>query len=182
MLKHILIIIILSSLTACGFHLYGKNNLPPQMHTVYLQSKTPYGTLEANLRRSLTAVGADVVAEANQSPVTLNIISANLTHSDSNTVSSAQATVYDFNYNVAFNILDAHGKPITDPQQVQASRTLTLNPNEVLDGNPEVDTIQQEMERELAFKIINILGAPNTREVLKRHEITARTARTKFKK
>jgi LPS-assembly lipoprotein len=184
--KNILILAILLSLTACGFHLYGKKAVPPQMQTMYLQSNTPYGTLETNLKQSLLAVGVKFADAADQAPVTLNITSTNLSHADSNTVSSAQATVYNFTYDVTFNLLDASGNPIIDSQTVKATRTLTLNPNEVLDANPEVDTMQQEMERELSFKIIQILGSPNTRQALtklkKSHETAPRTVSTKSKK
>ena len=187
MLKYILIIGILCSLTACGFHLYGKEAVPPEMQTMYLQSNTPYGTMETNLKQSLRAVGVKFVDASNQAPITLNITSSNLTHDDSNTVSTTQATVYNFTYDVSFNLLDARGNPIINSQTVEATRTLTMNPNEVLDANPEVDTMQQEMERELSFKIINILGAPDTRQALttklkKNHETAARTVSTKSKK
>jgi LPS-assembly lipoprotein len=186
MLKNILILAILLSLTACGFHLYGQKAVPPQMQTMYLQSNNPYGTLETNLKQSLRAVGVKFAGAANQAPVTLNITSANLNHGDSNTVSSAQATVYNFTYDVTFNLLDASGNPIIGQQTVQSARTLTLNPNEVLDANPEVDTTRQEMERELSFKIIQILGSPNSRQALtnltKNHETAPRTVSTKSKK
>jgi LPS-assembly lipoprotein len=165
-IKLIIIIGILCSLTACGFKLYSKESIPPQLHTVYLQSNEPYGSLETSLKSTLSTQGINFTDTAQQAPIILNISGTSFTHDDSNTVSSSQATVYNFTYDVTFNLLTTQGKAIIQPQTVEATRTLTLNPNEVLDSNPEVDTMKQEMERELIFKITNRLNSKNTKQAL----------------
>jgi len=182
-LKYIILIYILCSLTACGFKLYSKEAIPPQLHTIYLQSNNPYGSLETSLKQTLTTQGIHFTDSAKHVPIILNISDTNFTHDNSNTVSSSQATVYNFTYDVTFNLLDAHGKKIIKPQTVSATRTLTLNPNEVLDANPEVDTMKQEMERELIFKITNRLNSKNTKQAfITSHETIPRTTKTTSQK
>lgn len=181
-LLNILIICVLCSLTACGFKLYSKKAIPPQLHTVYLQSNNPYGQLEVSLKQTLTAQDVNFTDSEQQAPIILNIMNTSLTHDNSNVVSSSQATVYNFHYKITFNLLDKHGNSIIDSQSVKATRTLTLNPNEMLDANPEVDTMQQEMERELIFKMTNRLTSRNTRWALQHHENISRTVKSTSKK
>ncbi len=57
----ILIICVLCSLSACGFKLYDKEKLPPQLHTLYLQSDNPYGQFETDLKHSFRAVGINFI-------------------------------------------------------------------------------------------------------------------------
>jgi outer membrane lipopolysaccharide assembly protein LptE/RlpB len=166
-ISSILIICILCSLSACGFKLYSKEELPPQLHTLYLQSDNPYGQFETDLKHSFKTMGINFTDLQTQAPITLKIINTNFSHDNLNTVSSSQATVYNFTYNVTFNLLNSQDKSIISPQTVKSSRTLTLNPNEVIDANPEVDTIKQEMHRELIFKILNRLSSKNTQRALK---------------
>ncbi len=177
-LKFILLFGLSCLLTGCGFHLYGKGGLPPQLQTVYVQSKTPYGTLESSLKQSLHALGANVVNAPEPGAITVNIANSSFTHDDSNNVSSSSASVYNFDYDVTFNMLDNHGTAITTPDTVTATRTLTLNPNEVLDANPEVDTTQQEMERDLVFQIVNVLNSQKSRAALTKYAQTPKGKKT----
>ena len=180
--KVLITIAVLCSLTACGFKLYSKTAIPPQLHRIYLQSAHPYESLETSLKQILTMQGINFTDSPKTAPIILNITGISFSHDDSNTVSSSQATVFNFTYNVTFNLLDSHGKAIITPQTVSATRTLTLNPNEVLDANPEVDTTKQEMERELIFKITNHLNSKNTKQALVDHETSSRTIKTTPKK
>ncbi len=182
----ILIICILCFLPACGFKLYSKEKLPPQLHTLYLQSDNPYGQFETDLKHSFKTMGINFTDLQKQAPITLKIINTNFSHDNLNAVSSSQATVYNFTYNVTFNLIDSHSKPIISSQTVKSDRTLTLNPNEVIDANPEVDTLKQEMQRELIFKILNRLSSKNAWRVLKvvhkKHETISKSITTTSKK
>lgn len=185
-ISYVLIICVLCSLTACGFKLYSKEELPPQLHTLYLQSDNPYGQFEIDLKHSLIATGINFVDVQTQAPITLKIINTDFYHDNLNAVSSSQATVFNFIYDVTFNLLDSRGKSIINQQTVKSNRTLTLNPNEVIDANPEVDTLKQEMQRELIFEIINRLSSKNTQQALKvvhkKHEAISKSITATSKK
>ena len=177
-LKLTLIVCISFLLTGCGFHLYNKQAMAPQLATLYVQSNNPYGSLENNLKQSLAGLDIKLADSSQAAPVSLDITNSSLTHDNPALSSSSQATVYTFTYNVTFDLLDKHGKPIINPQTVTVTRTLTLNPNEVLEASSDVDSMKQEMERELVFKIINRLNANNTKKALITHETTTNTTNT----
>lgn len=164
----LLILSIIYSLTlaACGFQMYSKEILPPQLSNIYIQSSEPYDTFTANVKHSLRSAGINLVTAAKESPVTLNISGISFTHDNPNITSSSQATIYNFTYTVTFNLLDKTGKTIVERQSISATRTLTLNPNEVLEASSEVSVMKNEMERELVMQIFNRLSSNNVAKAL----------------
>ena len=166
-LKYAFLTLFLLTLSACGFQMYGKENLPAQLHDIYLQSSDPYGTFAVSLKRSLKAAGINLVSTSKEAPITLNIVSAAFIHDNPNITSSSQATIYNFTYTVIFDLRDKTGKTVISQQTVTAFRTLTLNPNEVLEASSEVNIMKGEMERELVMQVFNRLSADNVAKALK---------------
>lgn len=169
-IKIILLFGFMIGLTSCGFHMVGKKTLPPQMNLLYYQAKNPHGELEIALKNAMERSGITIVKNASQAPITLNIIASSFTHDDPNVVSSAQATTYTFTYSATFNLLGNKGKPIMAPQIVSATQTLVLNPNEDIDASPEVDTVQEQLNQEMIFKIFSVLDSSDTKDALAKHK------------
>ncbi len=155
-----------SAITACGFKIYNTRNLPPQIHKMYYQSRNPHEKTEISLKNALIASGIVFTDNAKDAPVIFNIISTSFTHNNPNVVSSAQASVYTFTYTLVFNLLDKKGQSIIPSQYVASSRTVTLNPNEVIDSSPEVATTQEDMGRDLIFQVFARINSNNTKAAL----------------
>jgi LPS-assembly lipoprotein len=166
-IKLIFLIASMFLLTACGFHLRGQNELPPQLTTVYLQSNNPYGQLEVVLKTTLEGMNVNIVESPQQAPITLNITNASLTHDNSNVVSSDQASIYNFTNACTFTLINNKTKSqLVSPQNISFTRQLTLQPNEILETSSEVDTLKQEMNRDMISQILNILNSKNVRQAL----------------
>jgi LPS-assembly lipoprotein len=63
MIRPLIALVLLASLTACGFHLRGKLALPADTAAVRVTSTSPYSELVKLLKRGLTASGATIVDE-----------------------------------------------------------------------------------------------------------------------
>ena len=145
------------SLTSCGFRLFDKDILPDKMHIIHLESSNPNGRLEVALKNELKE-NHIVLSTQEESLVTLNIINTAFIHSNpSNVAYSSLSTVYSLAYSLTFDLLDKAGNKIINPEVVTVSRSITLNPNELLDSSPRVLSVKAEMQRELIFKMFNIL-------------------------
>lgn len=154
-------------LTACGFHLRGQNDLPAQLKTIYIDSSNPYGKLEVPLKSTLESLGANVVDAPQESPIALKINSAAITHDNSNVVSSDQATIYNFTDSCSFTLINSKTKkPIIPQQYLSFTRQLTLQPNELLDTSGEIDTLEEEMNRDMIYRILNILNSKDVKAAL----------------
>lgn len=150
------------ALSDCGFQLRGEKALPPQLHTVYLTGDNPYGPLETELRNTLVATGIKVVDNPQNAPVTLNIISTDLGHTNPTIGTSSQANVYTFTYTLNFELQDSNGKVLLQPQTIATSRNLTLNPNEVLGSSNEILLLEQELQHTMINLLYDHLSSQQT--------------------
>ncbi len=59
-----------------------------------------------------------------------------------------------------FSLQDGKGHDLVGVQNITATRTLTLNPTEVLEGSNEVATIQMS-ERDMTIQMLQRLNSQN---------------------
>jgi outer membrane lipopolysaccharide assembly protein LptE/RlpB len=145
-------------LCACGFHPRMQNVLPRQFCAIYLESVTPYGDFESVLRRSLAAIGVQVM-RCPQAEITLHIISLSIYHDPPTIGGSSQARVYNFYYQVTFAVRDRRNNVILAPQTVTSNATLIMNPGEALESTNQLKVLKYEMQREASHMIINHLNS-----------------------
>lgn len=183
--KYFILIALSAMLSACGFRVYNTQNLPTPLHHIYYQANDSYGQFETQFRDALESANIKLADAPSQALITLRVLSSSFTHNDPNVVSNAQATIYTFTYTATIDLITNKGKKVISPQTLTTTRTITLNPNEVIESSPEVATAREEMGRELIFKILSVLNANDTRKALanlRTHEYKTRTTHTTAKK
>lgn len=153
-------------LTSCGIYMQPNNYLPPQLDSIYLQTAAPYDEFAATCKQALEASGIKIVENKTAALYTLHITPAELTHTNLNISSSIHARIYSLALSTTFSLIDAQGKILIPTQLITNSRTITLNPNEILHASNQADIARNEMQYELIAKIFNILRAPITTEQL----------------
>jgi LPS-assembly lipoprotein len=149
--------VVLISLSACGFHLRSYNELPPAMHTLYLQTENPYGSFEASLRYNLRTSGVILVDAANKAPITLKISKPLQTNSNLATGPSSQARTYSISYEVTFSLANAQGENLLPPQTLNTSRNLILSANQLPQSNNQIDILNRDMEQDIINRLQNRL-------------------------
>jgi LPS-assembly lipoprotein len=160
-----LIIILSLLLSSCGFKLAGTNQLPARMQQIYIHSHRPYSRFEVALKNEFKAYAVKVSADS-YAPLTLNLINTAFVHDNMNIVSNTQATVYHFYYTATFNLVNKRGIIIIPPTTISSHRTITFNPNEVIDASNETLIVEDEMLHDVIFKMFLVLNAKNTRTAL----------------
>lgn len=147
-------------LSGCGFHLRGNNALTPEVRTLYLKTNNPYGLFEERLERTFNMYGLTFVDQPTAAPLTLQIINSNLSYFQTTVGSSSQATIYSVTYTVNMAILAANGKTIVPPQNIVSNAFLTLNPNQLLTSNNQIDILGQQLQIDVINRIVDILNSP----------------------
>jgi len=158
--------LIFFNLTACGFHLRGQNELPPALHTVYLQTDNPYGQFESTLKQTLISAGVVMVDSPRAAPVTLSISKPVLANSMSTLGASNQTRVYTVVYTVTFSLMNAQGKVLFPATPITSTRSLTLSANQLLDSNSQLTLLEQEMQRDVIDQLYNRLMSQQIAQVL----------------
>lgn len=163
-----LLLWLMLSLTACGFHLRGHEPLPPQLQVLYIESNDPYGQFTKDLKQTLTSLGITLVETAQAAPITLQILGESTNQQQTSQGASGQIATSILTASMAYQLLDSKGRIIQPPQNVSTSRSFTNNANQVLGNTSEQLNLEDDMRRDLINQLLNRLRAQNTKLALER--------------
>ena len=169
-MKKLILIILLLSLAGCGFHLRGQQELPPQLHRIYLQSYDPYSPLTKQIRQTLHTVGVVIVQQPQAAPVTLQIISEQSGQQVTGQGVSGQLTTYMLSYTMVYQLLDTQGRPLQEAQMITTTHYYSIGANQLLGDTQIQQNFQNTMRNEVIDQLLYRLNSENTR-----YAVTSRT-------
>lgn len=147
--KFLLMLIMIVSVSACGFHLRGDVQLAPQLSKVYFKGGDVYDPLVRDWTRSLTTAGSAVVEEATSATAIVHI----LNNSGDRRVLSVRATgkvqEYELYQRLEFRVIAADGRELLAAQRLELTRDYLFDPNDVLGKAGEEETLRRDMRRDL---------------------------------
>lgn len=171
-MKRILIILVSTLLlTGCGFHPRRANDVPPELHTLYLKSSKPYSPLITQLRSMLASLNIKLVNKQSDAPYTLNV--SNIVFSQSNPPITTTTLAVSFSYtmSVSVHIQARDGKQLIPTKSLSAQRSISQNASQVY--TPGTATLaKQELRRDIISQIYYVLISNNLRNALHVHKPT----------
>lgn len=162
-IKYIYIVIIAlltSLLSGCGFHLRGPVTLPPSYQTVFIQSDQPFNDLSLQLRQALYEAGIKTMPTPDKAQLDIVIMNENQTAFVSSIASNSQISVSTVKYSVQFKVTDANNQLLLGPRTVTTSRTYSQNTNELLSVTNNLNILQHYMRADIVRQIIDQITAP----------------------
>jgi len=155
---------LLPLLSACGFHLQGlAHSIPPQLHTLYVETNTPYSAFIKNLNARLQQASVDLVSSANEAPITLTIIQTNQSSNALNTdANTASTNVFNLTYTIRYVLKSAAGKAFVQPATVTATDVISLPANTLISNSPLAAETFQQLELQAIQQLLTQLSSTNT--------------------
>lgn len=155
-LKIVGYLVLITSLSACGFALRGAVTFPFQSIYVGLPDSS---TLGGELKRNLRANGkTEVSSQATNADVVLDVLG----ESREKVILSlnSQGRVREFNliYNLKFRLRDKAGREVLAPTTISLKRNLSFKENEVLAKEAEEALLYRDMQSELVQQIMRRLA------------------------
>lgn len=144
-----------SLLSACGFHLRGKIELPPGLDTFYVKGSD--GALRAQIEDALVFSGADIVDTAEAADAVLEIVDIAFYRQVASLDSRGLATGYTLKYEVKFKLDETGGKTLLEESTITLSRALSFDSAQILQVENEQEFLREDMEREMAQRILRKL-------------------------
>lgn len=162
-LPHIFLILLFSlSLTACGFHFRGNWQLPPSVHTIYIESDNPYGQLVRELQQQLKSSNVLLVDNKNAADLILRIEQDTIDQSLLGINATQQTRQYKLTITIRFSLSDNSGLTILPTKRIEDNRIITIQSNQILGSTNEVLLFAQQMRRSLSINILTALTAQET--------------------
>jgi LPS-assembly lipoprotein len=155
--KASLLLMSVSVLAACGFHLRQSVALPPAMQRVHVTAGNP--NLQRGLARALSSSGVTVEEHAGTGIAELSAPLAQFS-TDTLTVSGqARVTEYTVRYHVEFDVKDGVGQPLVPHQRVDLQREFSYDATNTVGTQAQVDAIQGSLNDDMVQAILFRLQA-----------------------
>ncbi len=140
----IVLVLVASLLSGCGFHLRNALNLPANIGPVRVLAADPYSALAENLADGLQRAGAQAApADATEGVATLQVISEQWVDTPISNDQFGRAQEFSLRYAVIFSMRRADDSVVVPQQAVELARDYLA---------PAVDSIGKASERELLVR------------------------------
>lgn len=158
------LLVLLSTLNACGFHLRGEVALPAVLQDVYIESRDPYSGMARALRTQLKRAGANVLESPEQASAILKVVRERSENRVLSVGSTGKATEYELFDEVVFSLSDAAGKELMRSETLRLTRDLVFDQNELLGKLSEAESIHRQMRETLARQTLMRIQATMDRQ------------------
>ncbi len=154
-----LLIVLLLTLSACGFQLRGtQQKTTMEMMKVYVATTTAQevGTI---VRAQLAGAGARAVASAVTAKYTLKLENENFTRTVlSVSAATGKVSEYQLALTVYMSVTDATGKELVTAEPIHLIRDYTFDEDAVLGKFEEEDVLRDELANQAAAQILRRLN------------------------
>lgn len=150
------ILVMLFTLSACGFHLRGQLPLPENARVVYLDAaQTDYST---ELSQGLVTAGASLVENADSAKTVIQIKDEYAEREALTVNTTGKATSYKLHYKVVYVITNDKKEELKSGSLTETRQYSFQSGQATLQESEEAELLE-EMRKELVIKMVRQLGA-----------------------
>lgn len=148
-----------AGLSACGFHLRGPIELPPNLKTVRIFGSAEYAPLTLELTSTLSNAGVTVMPANSTGISTISITQESYTRRVLSVDAQGRAAEYGLLYAFYFQFSDAGGEVLLPKTRIEVSRDFRFDPNAVLAKDTEEKQLRAEMVNFAVRQLVRRLDA-----------------------
>lgn len=144
------------TLTSCGFHLRGTQEMPMHLKTIAILPDSAYTPLQRDIRKALRHADVEIVASPT-GVYSLQLDNDNLSRSIMVIGTDGQAKQEELIYTLHYRIIPPGADPLP-PQVIKVQRILNVDFNRTLGQAQEEDTLIGEMRAEITAQLMRRLS------------------------
>ncbi len=144
-------------LSACGFQLQNRAELPPEMQRTRLEVQLPYSQFARRLESQLEQNGVNIVDSADGAA--LLQVPVNETRKEIQSIGdNARVREFLIRHTVQFRLLDSAGNELIPMQTFEQSRVYSFNEQNILAAEREDEFLRNDLSDSLARMVVRRLG------------------------
>jgi LPS-assembly lipoprotein len=151
------LLVTLLLLSACGFKLQARADLPPEMQRTRLEVVDPFGEFSRRLEVLLEQNGVDIVTSAPDAAV-LEIPVNEMRKEIQSIGDNARVQEFLVRHSVQFRLLDSSGAELIPLQTFEMSRVYQFNEQDILAAEREDEFLRNDLADSLARMVVRRLG------------------------
>ena len=167
----LIILLLVTALTGCGFRPRSAADIPPQLHPVYLSTRNPYSAFTTELRAMFKSLHIGLAKSRFSAPYTIKISHYRFTQSNSTITTTTLAVTFTYETTLDISILDPTGKRIAGPKTVSAVRSLVQTASQVYTPG-SVTLVKQELRPDVISHIYYFLVSGDTKTALDKFNLS----------
>lgn len=153
-----LLLVAVSALSACGFHLRDNASLPPSMQRIHL-TVSGGGEFQRHLTRALETSGVTVEDNSGAGVAELRVPVAAFGTDTLSAGGYVRITEYAVRYQVQFDVADAEGRTLVPHQRIDMSREYSYDATNTVGNASQVQEIQRSLNDDMVQAILFRLQA-----------------------
>lgn len=155
--KFILVSLVVTVLTACGFHLRGSASLPFKTLWVSFNDTSQLGTeLKRNIR---SGTSTQLVSDPKQAEALLDVLGEERVKEILSLNSAGQVREYNLFYKFRFRVHDGKGKDFIPATEIVLKRNITVDDNNQLAKAAEENLLYRDMQSDVVQQLLRRLAA-----------------------
>ncbi len=147
-------IVMIMTLSACGFQLRGAFQVPEALGTVHLSSENPGSPILNSVRRAMVSSGVQLVDSDQDAPYSLHLSRERSEKRSISVDSLAAAAEFQLRQFVSYELRSRRGELLVGPHQLIVERNFQNDINNVVGKRDEERLIREEMQVLLASQIM----------------------------
>ena len=154
LLRFSLLLALVSMLAACGFHLRGEVELPPELQRLRLDMADSGPRIRRDLAAALERGGVTLMP-AEATDVAVLRVPVNIAYTEALTISEqARVREYAVRHRVVFELMAADGQTILPPQEILLQRDFVFDERDALGVAGQEEALRRDLEREMVRAIL----------------------------
>jgi len=143
--------------SACGFKLQSRAELPPEMQRTRLEIQAPYSEFARRLETLLEQNGVKVVTALENAAVLE--VPLNRSRNEIQSIGdNARVREFLVRHTVQFRLLDSNGNELIPLQTFEQSRVYSFNEQDILAAERENEFLRNDLSDTLARMVVRRLG------------------------
>lgn len=144
-------------LSACGFHIQIRAELPPEMQRTKLEIQSPYSEFARRLKIHLEQNGVQIVTSSDDAAV-LEVPLNRMRKEIQSIGDNARVREFLIRHSVEFRLLDSEGVELIPLQSFEQSRIYSFNKQDILAAEREDEFLRNDLSDSLARMVVRRLG------------------------
>ena len=157
-MKRVVLMVVVTVLSACGFHLQGRTPLPEVVKTPFVQTADHQSEFILSLQRAMITSGAHPVEQKDKASAVVNIIKDEVVRRTLSVSAQNQPDEYELTYTVRFSVT-AGDKELLGPTDISNVRSFAFAEQLLLAKNHEETILRQDMAHDLADMVMRRLAS-----------------------
>lgn len=154
--RQFVLMLAVTPLAACGFHLRGTQSLPVDSIYLALPVNSPIGAEMSRLLRAST--NAKIVAERKEAQAIFELMGESREREVLAINAQGRATEYQLRLRIRFRVLDKDALELIPPTDLIARRDITFNESDLLAKESEEGLLYRDMQSDLVRQMVSRLA------------------------